>query len=291
VRATLSHSTTQAKGPKLKRGSGPLGRVRATLLAGSETTPFTLFSAALFTLFLVACDPTLRREMEIGQEPYAVFVGGRGANSDLYAVRPSGGPPVRITFTNVAELAPALSPDGIALAFLRGASLSDSTPATIWVMNLLSGSERELVLPQGAGRPVDVGWEPDGQSLIVSASKGLYRFMAPPADPDPYPVPADERVSAESTLAVLLGDPVFTRVVPCKKTRRDLCIVGASGRPGLLAQAVRDPVRWGGDSVAFFVGDRLQVRPLGPGRGRILMMSQAPERPRGMTFFEGKRER
>ena len=228
--------------------------------------------------------------MEIGRDPYAVFVGG-GPNSDLYAVRPEGGPPVRVTFTNVAELAPALSPDGGALAFLRGASLSDSTPATIWVMNLLSGSERELVLPQGAGRPIDVGWEPDGQSLIVAARKGLYRFMAPPADPDPRPVPVAERVRAESTLAVLLGDPVFTRVVPCKKTRRDLCVVGPTGRPGLLAQAVRDPVRWGGDSVAFFVGDRLQVRPLGPGRGRMLMMSQAPERPRGMTFFEGKRER
>jgi hypothetical protein len=228
--------------------------------------------------------------MEIGRDPYAVFVGGEGPNSDLYAVRPEGGPPVRITFTNVAELAPALSPDGGALAFLRGASLSDSIPASIWVMNLLSGGERELVLPQGAGRPIDVGWEPDGKSLIASASKGLYRFNAPPAEPDPRPVPAGERVRAESTLAVLLGDPVFTRVVRCK-TRRDLCVVGASGRPALLAQAVQDPVRWGGDSVGFFVGERLQIRPLGPGRGRILMMSKAPERPRGMTFFEGKREK
>ena len=267
--------------------------LRAAPLFTVHRSPFTLFLASLFTLFLVACDPTLpplRGQMEIGRDPYAVFVGGEGPNSDLYAVRPNGGLPVRITFTNVAELAPALSPDGGGLAFLRGASLRDSTPTSIWVMNLLSGSERELVLPKGAGRPIDVGWEPDGKSLIVSASKGLYRFDAPPADPDPRPVPAAERVRAESTLAVLLGDPVFTRVVPCK-TRRDLCVVGATGRPGLLAQAVQDPVRWGGDSVAFFVGDRLQIRPLGPGRPRILMMSKAPERPRGMTFFEGKRER
>jgi hypothetical protein len=243
---------------------------------------------------LTACDPTLpplRGQMEIGRDPYAVFVGGEGPNSDLYAVRPEGGVPVRITFTNVAELAPALSPDGGGLAFLRGTSLTDSTPASAWVMNLLRGSERELVLPKGGGHPVDVGWEPDGKSLIVSTSEGLYRFQTPPADPDPRLVPAAERARADSTLAVLLGDPVFTRVVPCKKTRRDLCVVGATGRPGLLAQAVRDPVRWGGDSVAFFVGDRLQVRPLGPGRGRILMMSKTPERPRGMTFFEGKREK
>jgi hypothetical protein len=257
------------------------------------TTLFTVHRS-LFTLFLVACDPTLpplRGQMEIGRDPYAVFVGGEAPNSDLYAVRPEGGLPVRITFTTVAELEPALSPDGGSLAFLRGASLRDSTAASIWVMNLLSGSERELVLPKGAGRPMDVGWGPDGKSLIVSASKGLYRFNAPPADPDPRPVPAAQRVPAESTLAVLLGDPVFTRVLPCKKARRDLCVVGATGRPGLLAQAVRDPARWGGDSVAFFVGDRLQIRPLGPGRPRILMMSKTPVRPRGMTFFEGKRER
>jgi dipeptidyl aminopeptidase/acylaminoacyl peptidase len=226
--------------------------------------------------------------MEIGKDPYAIFVGGEGPNSDLYAVRPEGGPPVRITFTNVAELAPALSPDGGGLAFLRGTSLTDSTPASIWVMNLLSGGERELVLPKGES-PIDVGWAPDGKSLIVSASKGLYRFNVPPADPGPRPIPAAERERAESSLAVLLGDPVFTRVVPCK-TPRDLCVVGANGKSRLLAQAVRDPARWGGDSVAFFVGDWLQIRPLGPGRPRILMMTKAPERPRGMTFFSGTRE-
>ena len=110
--------------------------------------------------------------MEIGSDPYAVFVGGRGPNSDLYAIRPDGGQPVAITFTNVAELRPALSPDGGALAFLRGTSLRDSTPATVWVMNLLSGSERELVLPKGAGRPLRVGWEPGGGSVIVAAERG-----------------------------------------------------------------------------------------------------------------------
>ena len=247
----------------------------------------------IFTLFLLACDPTLpplRGQMEIGQDPYAVFVGGEGPNSDLYAVRPDGGPPVRITFTNVAELAPALSPDGGGLAFLRGASLRDSTPASIWVMNLLSGSERELVLPKRAGRPVGVGWDPDGKSLIVSASKGLYRFQAPPADPDPRPVAPPERARADSSLAVLLGDPVFARAVSCQSAG-DLCVIGDSGGPGLLARGARDPVRWGGDSVAFFVGDAVEIRPLGPGRPRRLVWSNAPKRPRDMTFFPGTRER
>jgi hypothetical protein len=244
------------------------------------------------TLLLSGCEPTLpplRGQMEVGRDPYAVFVGGQGLNSDLYAVRPDGGSPVRITFTNVAELAPALSPDGGALAFLRGTSLTDSTPASIWVMNLLSGGERELVLPKGAGRPVAAGWEPGGKSLVVSTSRGQYRFQAPPAQPAPRSIPAAERVRAESSLAVLLGNPVFAEARPCQLAS-DLCVVGDSGGPTLLARDARDPVRWGGDSVAFFVGGQLEIRPLGPGRPRRLVWSNAPKRPRAMTFFEGTRE-
>jgi hypothetical protein len=224
--------------------------------------------------------------MEIGRDPYAVFVGGSGPNSDLYAVRPEGGNPIAITFTNVAELGPAISPDGGALAFLRGASLRDSMASTVWVMNLLSGSDRELVLPKAAGRPLRVGWEPGGSSLIVAMERGLYRISAPPAAPDPRPVPADQRARAESSLAVLLGDPVFARVVPCDNPE-DLCVSGDSGS-ALLAQGAREPVRWGGDSVAFFVGGELEIRPLARGRPRRLVWSNPPEQPRQMTFFEGK---
>lgn len=252
-----------------------------------------LTSHLLLLTLLPACDPTLpplRGQMEIGRDPYAVFVGGSGPNSDLYAVRPDGGPPVAITFTPVAELRPALSPDGGALAFLRGTSLDDSTPATVWVMNLLSGSERELPLPKGAGQPKEVAWDPHGASLTVLAENGMYRINAPPSAPDPRPVPPAERARAESSLAVLLGDPVFTRVVPCEAPG-DLCVRAGTGEPDLLARGARDPVRWGPDSVAFFVGDNLEIRPLGPGRPRRLVWSNAPERPRQMTFFSGKRER
>jgi hypothetical protein len=259
----------------------------------SDRAHRTLFTVhrLLFTLFLIGCDPTLpplRGKMEAGRDPYAVFVGGGELDSDLYAVRPDGGSPVQITFTNVAELKPALSPDGVSLAFLRGASLNEAAPATVWVMSLENGAERELPLPQGAGAPRRIGWEATGNAVIVETRKGLYRLMAPPAEPDAQPVPRGQRASAESTLAVLLGDPVFTQVVRCRASR-DLCIQGASGRQSLLAQGVRGAVRWGSDSVAFFVGNRLQIRPLRQGRPRILMMSHAPEKPREMTFFPGER--
>jgi hypothetical protein len=256
------------------------------------TTLFTVHRS-LLTLFLVACDPTLpplRGKMDIGRDPYAVFVGGGPLNSDLYAVRPDGGPAVPINFTSVAELRPALSPDGTKLAFLRGVSTEDSTPGAAWVMNLRSGSERQLQLPKGAGPPERVGWDRDGKTVVVATSDELYRVRAPPGRADAQAIPEPERAAAESSLAVLLGDPVFTTVVPCEK-RRDLCLVGTSGRPALLATSVRDPLRWGPDSVAFFVGDRLQIRPLNRGRPRLLLMTNAPERPRGMTFFPGKRER
>jgi hypothetical protein len=226
--------------------------------------------------------------MEIGSDAYAVFVGGSGSNSDLYAIRPDGGQPVTITFTNVAELRPALSPDGGALAFLRGSSLRDSTPSSVWVMNLLSGSERELALPKGAGRPVQVGWEPTGTSLIVRTERGLYRANAPPLAPEFRTVPSHEGRRAESTLAVLLGNPVFATVVPCQ-TADDLC-VSAEGTPGLLARRAHDAARWGDDSVAFFVGDELEIRPLAKGRPRRLNWTHAPESPRQLTFFPGKRD-
>jgi len=246
----------------------------------------------LFTLFASACDPTLpplRGQMEIGSDAYAVFVGGTGSNSDLYAIRADGGQPVAITFTNVAELRPALSPDGGAVAFLRGTSLRDSTPSSVWVMNLLTGSERELTLPKGAGRPAQVGWEPAGTSVIVRAERGLYRVNAPPRAPTPRAVPAQEGTRAESTLVVLLGKPVFATVVPCQSPE-DLC-VSAEGAPGVLARGARDPARWGDDSVAFFVGDQLEIRPLAKGRPRRLAWTHAPEHPRQLTFFPGKRDR
>ena len=225
--------------------------------------------------------------MEIGGDPYAVFVGGSGGNSDLYAIRADGGKPVAITFTNVAELHPELSPDGGTLAFLRGASLRDSTPSSVWVMNLLSGSERELVLPKEAGRPLQVGWESAGTSLILRAERGLYRVNAPPLAPAPKSVPGHESARAESTLAVRLGDPVFATVVPCE-TPHDLCVKTAEA-PGLLARSAHDAARWGDDSVAFFSGGELEIRPLAKGRPRRLAWTQVPEAPRQLTFFPGKR--
>ena len=253
--------------------------------------PLTAYRLPL-TLILLACGtlPPLRGKIDVGRESYAVFVGGSGLSGDLYAVRANGGPVYPITYTTVAEMRPALAPNGTDVAFLRGLSLRDSTPASLWVMNLLNGAERELELPKGAGPPLKVGWTADGAWLIVQTSSELYRLKPPPDKSTPQPVPTAERAAAESSLSVLLGDPVFARVIPCKR-QEDLCVMPRSGRSGILAQAASDPVRWGPDSVAFFAGELLQIRPLARGRPRLLHWSDAPARPRQVTFFELRGER
>jgi len=231
--------------------------------------------------------PPLRGQMEVGRDAYAVFVGGSGrAGGDLYAVRTEGGPAIQITYTSVGEMRPALSPDGGMVAFLRGTSLRDSTPGSVWVMNLLSGADRELELPKGAGAPAEVGWVKDGRALVVRAAGGLYRLNAPPAAPEARAVPPDQRAAAESSLAVLLGEPAFGRVVPCAEPGA-LCVAADTGTPGLLAPHARDALRWGPDSVAYFLADRVEIRPVGPGRARVLGWDNPPAGARQMTVFLG----
>jgi hypothetical protein len=243
----------------------------------------------LSLLLLTGCEatlPPLRGKAEVGRDAYLVFVGGSAMSSDLYAVRGDGGSAIPLTYTPVAELAPALASNGGTVAFLRARSLRDSTPATVWVLNLLSGADRELRLPKDAGAPRQVGWSRDGESLIVRTAKGLFRLTPPPGKPQPTPMSKVEIPAAESALAVLLGDPVFATVVPCPKPG-ELCVATDSGR-GFLARGAQEAVRWGRDSVGLLIGQRLDVRPLGPGRPRRLTWSNLPERPRSLTFFEGK---
>jgi len=251
-------------------------------------------AAGVVLLALAACEgalPPLRDAIQPGKDPLVIFVGGTArAGGDLYAVPAGGGAALPLTYSAVGEMRPALAPDGGAVAFLRGGSLRDSMPGTVWVMNLLSGSERRLRLPKGAAAPERVGWMEAGRSLVVRTADALYRFDAPPASDVGRPVPPAERARAESALAVSLGQPVFARVVGCGNGE-DLCVesAGDTGAPALLARGARDPARWGRDSVAYVAGGVLLVRPLGPGRERRVHISGAPAAPRQITVFAGSR--
>ena len=254
-------------------------------MRGSRIAPGLAVAAAI-----AGCGgslPPLRGRIEVGKDPFVIFVGGSSAaGGDLYAVPAGGGPATPITFTAVGEMRPALAPNGGSVAFLRGGSLRDSTPASVWVMNLLSGAERQIELPREAGRPARVGWTRDGAGLVIESRGGLYRAPAPPARQAAHPVPAAERQVAESALAVLLGEPVFARVVRCAEPA-DLCVQADTGSPGLLAQGAIGAARWGPDSVLLLLDDVLVLRPLGPGRARRVEWARVPPSPREPTAFGG----
>jgi hypothetical protein len=154
-------------------------------------------------------------------------------------------------------------------------------------MNLLSGSERELP-PLGAGIiPEAVAWARDGRTIYVATANGPWSAAAPPADPAPHRLAGPDSLAGDSALAVLVGDPPFARVGPCAAGTHDLCAFAPGRPPALLDSIARDPLRWGGDSLGYFIGDRLVVRPVGPGRVRELHIERLPPHPRQATWFPG----
>ncbi|HEY1571972.1 MAG TPA: serine hydrolase [Pseudonocardiaceae bacterium] len=81
----------------------------------------------------------------------------------LWWVRTGGGESVRLT-QGKHDSAPAWSPDGTRLAFLRG---SADGPAQVWTLPADGGEpEARTTLPMGAGAPV---WSPDGDRIAFSA--------------------------------------------------------------------------------------------------------------------------
>ncbi len=81
----------------------------------------------------------------------------------LWAVPTSGGSPVRLT-NGERDQAPAVSPDGRLVAFLRA---GEGTPPQVHVTGVAGGEPMRLTdHPLGAGAPV---WSPDGTRLAYSA--------------------------------------------------------------------------------------------------------------------------
>lgn len=247
-------------------------------------------AVAALTVLAGCTLPPLRGVAEIGKDPYAVFVAKGTGGTDLYVARSDAATVVPLTFTPVTELGPALSPDGAMVAFLREPWPADtSATRSVWLINLLSGAERELALPRKVTeRPERVGWSADGSTIFLRTDRGVWRFATPPAAADPRPLRAAERAAADSAFMTLLGDPVFARAEECGGEGGGVCVVGESGNPAVIARAGSAPARWGGDSVSYFTPDGLEVRPLGPGRPRVVEWRPAPIEPRSLTFFPGR---
>lgn len=232
----------------------------------------------------------LINKLKIGEEAYLVFEGkGEGEAGDLYAVAAAGGPVYPFTFSKVHETAPALSPDGAVVAFIRGRTPDDSSSYRVWFMNLLNGAERSApAFPPGVV-PTRLGWSADGRLLYVATGAGPYETAAPPGRAQLFRVPSARRGAADSALAVLLGSPAFARAAACPGGT-GVCAWRDSSPGDTLSLQARDPARWGADSVGYFVGDQLEIRPLGGGHSREPSWTGEPDSVRFPTYFPGPGE-
>ena len=144
---------------------------------------------------------------------------GEDGKGDLYASPPEGGKAFQITFTRVYERAPALSPDGSILAFLRSRGTGDSSGASLVILNLLNGAERRTDAPAGANA---VEWSADGGLLLVRTDSNILSTPAPPLPLALTPVPPSAQPKSDSLFRAILGDPPLGRGPPMFIRRRSL---------------------------------------------------------------------
>ena len=202
---------------------------------------------------------------------------------------PEGSELVQLTFSLPAEWSPRLSPSGDVIAFLRSREQADTARTRIWLMNLLNGSEREIALPDSSGAPVALAWAEGGRALMVRTTRTIFRVNAPPYPAKPAEVSAAGMRAAEEALSVRVGSPAFAGVGECE-TGVALCVYPDSGSPATIAEGASHPVRWGDDSLGYEVDGELVIRPVGPGRERMVRWRQSLVNPRDLTVFTGQRE-
>lgn len=237
---------------------------------------------------LTACTiAPMRNKAEVGSDAYAVVAADGNGGGDLYAVIGAGNEIVQLTWTPVREYAPALSPDGGMLAFLR-APRADGPPAA-WVMNLVNGNERDLPLADTVTETLRrLAWSADGRTIYAQGDGGLWRWPAPPAHGSAEPVQPGERAAADSALSVMVGDPAFARVTSCAANGAGVCVETPDGRRDTVSASASAPARWGADSLAMFSEGRLEIRPLAGGAARQIQLQAPALNPASVTYFAGK---
>lgn len=222
--------------------------------------------AAALALLACACSLSpLQRKIKVGEDPFVTFLAeGSDGHTDLFAALPTGGTPVRLTFTRLVEASPRLSPAGDVVAFARE---RNNLPARdLVVLNLLSGAERLLELPEEHGAITAIGWSDDGSAIHVATGEQHWRVTAPPAPLVVTLLSGSDADPARASFVARLGTPVFATAAPCPDG--GVCLTGPSGVPTRLSASGDAPFRWGSDSVAWFDAGVIVVRPLGGGTAR-----------------------
>ena len=242
---------------------------------------------AAAVLNLIGCRGSLSplsNKLKVGEEAYFVYTAdGEDGKGDLFASPPQGGKPFQITFTRVDERAPALSPDGSILAFLRSRTAEDTSGVSLVLFNLVNGAERRTGVPPGASA---LTWSNNGSYLLVRTPSGILSTAAPPKPLALLPVPESDRSRADSLFRVILGDPPVGEAVTCG-WGAGVCARLSNGDSVTLSEKGSSPMRWGDDSVAYVEGGAFAVRPLAGGRIRTVRWTEQARNPRGLTYFPG----
>jgi hypothetical protein len=229
-------------------------------------------------LLLTACAVTpLTNKIDVGEDPFVIGVGeGPDSLTDLFAAPAGGGAFVRLTFNRAEERGPRLAPDGLSVAYLRHAR--GSPEWSVVVLDLVNNAEHSAVLPREAGEPVALGWSASGDRLAVQA-RGYLATRAP----GPIRLEPADSAAADSIVQQRLGPAGEGLIRPCGS---NFCVVvGDSVTP--LEPGLRGVMRWGPDSMGYFVAGSFEVRPLGRGYARRPAWKNLPSGLSDLSYHGG----
>jgi len=250
---------------------------------------FPLTAHCLPLTVVAACTVTpLTNKIDVGAEAFVIGVGeATDGMTDLYAAPADGGSVYRLTFNRLQEQAPRLSETGTLLVYLRSSPVETTEPEPeIVMLNLRSMAERGARLPREAGRPVAVAWLAGDTAIAIRTGDAIWSHSAPPASAGFIRLAGADSARADSALAVLLGDPPQAVVIECDGGL-GVCVRTTSGETSTLDTAAIAPLRWGADSIAYFRGGILTVRPLAGGRPRAPAWRSAPRSFRELSYHPG----
>ena len=167
-----------------------------------------------------------------GNQVAFAWDGAKQDNFDIYVRLVEGGAPLRLTTDPADDRAPAWSPNGRQLAFLRGNA--------IYLIPALGGVERKLLqFPRGTLPVSSLSWSPDGRFLafsgaedngaasiwIVSTESGDYHRASAPPQGNLYDVSPAFSPDGR-TLAFIRSRDTYSRAVVLQSMNRDATTQG-----------------------------------------------------------------
>ena len=225
-------------------------------------------------------------------------------NFDIYTQVIGAGSRLRLTEDPADDLAPAWSPDGRYLAFLRSTDASAGGRAALYVISPLGGAERKLAegnfLAFRAYYPVRIGWSSDARTVFVAEvegkAQGIHsvdvengekrRLTSPPPWGDYAPAISPDGKSMAFGRAAVMGDSaIYIAQTDGAGLRRLTSVPGsasvawmpggrevifASRRTGATASLWRIAAAGGEPKRLAIVGEAGAMPAISPNGGRLV---------------------